>query len=121
MYKRQEQLSARAGIYAHAPAEAARLRHEALVFRKQLIELSVDTGQLSMEDYLAQLRQAIALEQKLAMAHKAAGSVAGKQRAVHALKRVKVMRVELLGAEAAEAASGGEGEFAPAGVRAETA
>jgi hypothetical protein len=109
-----EELGAPRGIYARWSSDALRLRHDALEFRKGLLEIRVSSGQLTIDAYLGELRASIAAEQQNAMMHKAQGTFVGKQRAVHALKRVKVMRDELRDAEAAPTAADKPDEEDPA-------
>ena len=56
------------------------------------MRMQVETGLLSPQDYLRNLRAAIPKEKKKALAYKAAGS---PQRAVATLKRAKLMEAEL--------------------------
>ena len=71
-------------------------RRAALEFRKDMLEIQVQSGQLSMEQYLERCKQAIASEKKAAAAHKAAGRT---KEALHSMRRAKLMTDEV--AEAA--------------------
>ena len=71
-------------------------RAQALQFRKEMIELQVETGQLTAPAYVAQLRQAAARERAKALEYK--GKPGGTAVAVAALKRLKVMQEEIDGA-----------------------
>ena len=73
-------------------------RQQALEFRQTLMQIQVDTGQLSMEDYLQQLREAIAKETARAKAL----VNSNRSKAAQAVKRVKIMKEELEGATQAE-------------------
>ena len=63
---------------------------------KEMIELQVETGQLTAPAYVAQLRQAAARERAKALEYK--GKPGGTAVAVAALKRLKVMQEEIDGA-----------------------
>ena len=70
-------------------------RRAALEFRKDMLEIQVQSGQLSMEQYLERCKQAIASEKKAAAAH-GGGPHEGP---LHSMRRAKLMTDEV--AEAA--------------------
>ena len=76
-------------------------RRQALELRRDFLQIQVDTGQLTMEGYLQQLREAIPREKARSAAFKA--QKGGARKALEAYKRAKVMQDELEEAEAAEA------------------
>ena len=76
-------------------------RQQALEFRRDMLQIQVDTGQLDMEGYLRQLRAAVDTERAKSRALKAQPGCARK--ALDAFKRAKIMQEELDGALAEQA------------------
>ena len=68
-------------------------RRDALVLRRELMQIQVQTGLLAIEAYLQQLRDAIPAEVARARAFKA--QPGGERQALQALKRAKIMKEEL--------------------------
>ena len=75
-------------------------RLQALEFRREMMQMQVDTGQLEMGAYLQQLREAIAQEKARSKQLKALPG--GARGALDAFKRAKIMHDECN-----EAAAGG--------------
>ena len=82
------------------------LRKEALEMRREMLQLHVETGQLSMEQYLQQLREAIPKEKARSASLKAMPG--GVRRALEAFKHAQMMQKELDEAVAATAAEDDE-------------
>ena len=57
------------------------------------------SGRVEMPAYLSRLRAAVARERGAAAAHKAAGGAGATPRALHAMRRAKIMMDELRAAE----------------------
>lgn len=93
------QLDAGEGIYKHVPSLRSDDRRFALSMRKDLIELQVASGKLTLSSYLDALRKKIAAEEVRATQLKSSAAQGAIFFAVHALKRAKIMRDELQGAE----------------------
>lgn len=67
-------------------------RQQSIQLKHQLLQVQVQTGQLSQEDYLNQLRTAIEKDKKLALQYKQKGD---KSTALMLLRRAKIMENEI--------------------------
>lgn len=79
-------------------------RKNAIEIKMKLLMLSVQTGKLSLEDYMAQLKQRAEAERKFAAKCVALKTAEGKEAAKRALIRAKVMEAEMT--ESAEEGGG---------------
>jgi len=74
-------------------------RHQALEFRQEMLQIQVDTGQLSLEAYLDQLRAAVAKEKarfaQLKVAAKEGAGALVTKAAIRANKRAQTMQQEI--------------------------
>ena len=72
-------------------------RQMALEMRKEIIEMQIETEQLTLEQYVQSIKEAIPKEKQRAL--KCRGLPGGKPKALEALKHAKIMEEELAGGE----------------------
>jgi hypothetical protein len=76
-------------------------RQMALEMRKEIIEMQIETGQLTFEQYVSQVKEAIPKEKQRAL--RCRDLPGGKPKAMEALKHAKIMEEELADGEAQQA------------------